>query len=187
MSPPELSLTTHVSTWRPELPNAAAHGVKAPQSIYRSPRALLILVAFVAMVLGVGGLIGASNTPGPWFAALDKPFFNPPSWVFGPVWSVLYVMIGIAGWRIFMVAPKSTAMMLWGAQMLLNWAWSPVWFGLQWLWPALVIIVTLLVVIVMFYREARRVDRAAAWLLLPYAAWVSFATLLNLAIAVLNP
>src|SRR5690606_19345956 len=118
--------------------------------------------------------------------ALEKPFFNPPSWVFGPVWTALYVLIAIAGWRIWMIEPASRAMRAWFAQMLVNWAWSPVFFLGELLWGALAVIVVMLALIVTFIVLARKIDRIAAWLFVPYLAWVSFATLLNLSIAVLN-
>ncbi len=68
----------------------------------KTPRALLLLAAFILVVFAVGALIGVSTAPGEWYASLNKPPFNPPNWLFGPVWSTLYVLIAIAGWRTFM-------------------------------------------------------------------------------------
>lgn len=144
------------------------------------------LLAFVVVVVGVGIAIGFTTAPGEWYAALEKPVFNPPSWVFGPVWTVLYVLIAISGWRIWMVAPRSGAMAAWVLQMVLNWLWSPVFFGAEMPWLALAIIVALLGTIAWFVTQARRLDRTAAWLFAPYAAWVAFATLLNGSIALMN-
>lgn len=153
---------------------------------YRSPRSLALLVAFLVVVIGVGGAIGIGNVPGAWYEGLSKPPFNPPNWVFAPVWFALYVMIAVAGWRTFMRAPGGVAMRVWVAQMLLNWAWSPVWFTLHLLWPAFAVIAALWLAIVAFIALARREDAVSAWLFVPYLAWVSFAGLLNLSIAILN-
>jgi len=152
----------------------------------RQPRALVALVVFLAVVIGVGALIGVSNTPDAWYEALAKPPFNPPNWVFAPAWFTLYVLIAIAGWRIFLRNPLSLPMGLWVAQMLLNWLWSPVWFTAHQPWTALAVIVALLVVILGFIAVSWRQDRVAALLFVPYAGWVAFATALNLSIAVLN-
>jgi benzodiazapine receptor len=153
---------------------------------HRSPRALLLLAAFILVVIGVGGLIGASNVPGIWYQGLQKLWFNPPSWVFAPAWITLYLLIAIAGWRTFLRDSTGQPMKLWGVQMLLNWAWSPVFFGLQLPWPAFGVIVALWLAILSFIVTSRRADTFSAWLFAPYIAWVSFAALLNLAIALLN-
>ncbi|MBX3596781.1 MAG: tryptophan-rich sensory protein [Rhizobiaceae bacterium] len=153
---------------------------KNPQS------GLASAMAFIAIVVAVGLLIGYMTPPGQWYEGLQKPFFNPPGWVFGPVWTVLYVLIGIAGWRIWSIAPRSTAMMLWGAQMVLNWLWSPAFFALQSPALALAIIIAMLALVLLFIVNAWKLDRLAAWLFVPYAAWVSFATALNASIVYLN-
>jgi tryptophan-rich sensory protein len=153
---------------------------------YRTPRSWLTLGIFLVIVIGVGALIGTQSIPGAWYEGLTKPPFNPPNWIFGPVWFALYVMIAVAGWRIWMIDPNSRAMKIWFAQMALNWAWSPIWFIGQMLWPAFAVIVVILALIVAFILAARKRDRIAAWLFVPYLAWVSFATLLNLSIAILN-
>lgn len=152
----------------------------------RQPRSLLALALFLVVVIGVGSAIGILSVPGEWYAALQKPPFNPPSWVFAPVWFVLYVCIAVAGWLTFMRDASGTCMKVWVAQMLLNWLWTPVFFTLHLLWPAFAIIVLLLLLILVFIGNRWSRDRAAAWLFVPYAAWVSFATLLNGAIAWLN-
>ncbi len=146
----------------------------------------LALVGFVVLVLGGGTLIGYLNLPGAWYAGLQKPFFNPPDWVFGPVWSVLYVLVAIAGWRIFCRAPYGTTMRVWWVQLVLNFLWSPTFFGLQLPGLGLVVIIALLVAIIGFVALARRIDRLAAWLFVPYVLWVAFATLLNFSIWWLN-
>lgn len=152
----------------------------------KTPRALLLLAAFILVVFAVGALIGVSTAPGEWYASLNKPPFNPPNWLFGPVWSTLYVLIAVAGWRTFMDDPRGLGMKLWVGQMLLNWAWSPTWFALHLLWPAFVIIAAMLALIVWFIVARWNKDRLSALMFLPYAAWVGFASVLNLSIAILN-
>lgn len=152
---------------------------------YRSPRSLWLLAGFLVVVIGVGALIGVTTAPGEWYQSLDKPVFNPPNWVFAPVWFALYVLIAIAGWRTFLREPGGMAMKLWGGQMLLNWLWSPV-FSLHWLWPAFVVIAALWVTVVAFITASRHDDTVSAWLFAPYLAWISFAAVLNLSIAILN-
>lgn len=152
----------------------------------KTPRALLLLAVFLAVVIGVGALIGISTAPGEWYANLNKPPFNPPNWLFGPVWFALYVLIAIAGWRAFLAEPNGLAMKLWYGQMVLNWLWSPIWFSLHLLWPAFIVIIAIFALILAFIQNRWRRDRVSAWLFVPYAAWVGFASLLNLAIATLN-
>lgn len=158
----------------------------AAQNRFSSRRSWLIVVAFVVVVVVVGGIIGTQSLPGVWYENLRKPPFNPPNWLFGPVWFTLYVLIGIAGARIFMTDRRSPAMKIWLVQMGLNWVWSPIWFVLHLIWPAFLVITLILASIVAFIVLAWRKDRVSAYLFLPYLAWVSFATLLNLAIGLLN-
>lgn len=149
-------------------------------------RRLISAVAFVAIIVAISLGIGYVTAPGQWYENLNKPAFNPPSWVFGPVWTVLYVLIAIAGWRIWRIAPKSGAMALWVAQMILNWLWSPAFFGAKAPALALAIILAMLASIALFIAEAWRLDRWSAGLFVPYAAWVAFATTLNGSIVLLN-
>ncbi len=146
----------------------------------------LIRIAFLALMLGGGILIGTLTAPGEWYAQLSKPVFNPPNWIFGPVWTGLYVLIAMAGWRQFEADRGSTAMKLWWAQLGLNFLWSPAFFVLQLPWFAFVIIVALLIVIALFIALVRNSDRISALAILPYFAWVAFATALNFSIAILN-
>ena len=151
-----------------------------------SAKPLLSLAPFLALTL-VGGLtIGALTAPGPWYAALDKPAFNPPGWIFAPVWTALYALIAVAGWRIWRRARGGLAMRLWWAQLALNFLWSPVFFALHQIGAALAVVLALLLTVLAFIAAAWRRDRMAAWLFVPYAAWVAFAALLNGAILALN-
>ena len=124
-----------------------------------------------------------------WFAALEKPAFNPPDWVFAPVWTTLYVMIAISGARVWQreaSADRTKALQLWAAQLVLNGVWSPLFFGAKRPELALADIVLMLAAITAYALRARKVDAPAAWLMAPYLAWVSFATLLNAEIVRLN-
>jgi translocator protein len=144
------------------------------------------LAVFLVVVIGVGALIGIGNAPGDWYAGLDKPPFNPPNWVFGPVWTILYICIAVAGWRIWKIAPSGMTMKFWYAQMAANWIWSPFFFSLQLLWPALAICLVMWILILAVVTTARPVDPLASWLMVPYLAWVGFAGLLNASLAWLN-
>ena len=144
------------------------------------------LLVFVVGVVGIGWLIGATNLPGAWYAALAKPGFVPPNWAFPVAWTILYVMIAIAGWRTFRRDPRGRAMLVWAAQLALNFAWSPVMFTMHQIGAALVILIGLFVAIVTYISLETSRDRLAAALFVPYAAWVAFAGVLNASIWRLN-
>lgn len=143
------------------------------------------LIAFLLMVLAAA-LAGAMAVPDAWFAALQKPGFNPPNWVFGPAWTVLYAMMAVAAWRVYRIAGFCMAIGLWLAQLIVNALWSPFFFGLHRIDLALVDIVILDLLVLATTVRFLRHDRVAAWLMLPYLAWIAFATLLNAAIWQLN-
>ncbi|CAN7534261.1 MULTISPECIES: TspO/MBR family protein [Ensifer] len=146
----------------------------------------LVYTVFIAAVLGLGLLIGYNNIPGEWYQSLAKPVFNPPNWIFAPVWSVLYVMIGIVGARLFLDHRRTAAMRLWLAQMIFNFLWSPLFFGLQDIASALIVIIALLIAVAGVIVASWQRDRASALLFLPYLAWVAFATVLNGSIFLMN-
>jgi len=157
-------------------------------------REALGLAGFLALcfaVAGAGGAITATSV-GDWYQALAKPAFNPPDWVFGPVWTLLYALIAVAGWRVWRVrgwtrnGALSAELLAWSVQLGLNLCWSFVFFGARLIGAALIEIVVLLAAIAVTARLFQRVDRVAAWLLAPYAVWVAFATLLNAALWRLN-
>lgn len=153
---------------------------------------LVALALFVALCLGIGAL-GAAVTAGSvktWYAELVKPSFNPPDKVFGPVWTILYVMMGVAAWRVWRAADRDTTrgpLTLFALQLALNLGWSVVFFGLQKIGAAVATIVVLDVAVIVTTLAFRSVDRLAGLLMLPYLAWVAFATVLNIAIWRLNP
>jgi translocator protein len=144
------------------------------------------LVLFVALVLGGGLIIGFVTTPGAWYATLSKPPFSPPNWIFAPVWSTLYFIIAVAGWRVWIKDGNSAPMKLWWGQLALNFIWSPIFFSGHRIDIALGVIVLLLITIIGFMVITWRQDKIASLLFAPYAAWVAFASVLNGAIWLLN-
>ena len=144
------------------------------------------LLLFLTLVIGGGLVIGFLTAPGDWYGQLAKPAFNPPPWIFGPVWVALYIFIATAGWRVWQRNRVGLQMKLWWTQLVLNFLWSPVFFSAHQIGLALVVILLLLVTILGFVATAWRQDRVAAWMFMPYAAWVAFASLLNAAIFALN-
>jgi translocator protein len=145
----------------------------------------------VLTCLAAGGLGSAFTAPaiGAWYAGLNKPSFNPPNWIFGPVWTTLYVLMAVAAWRVWRqraARPVRLALWLFGVQLALNAAWSPIFFGLHRPLAAMIDLAMLWVALVVTLVVFWRVDRTAGFLLLPYLAWVSFAGVLNAALVVLN-
>lgn len=150
-----------------------------------------ILIA-VGICLIVGSISGGSTASSltDWFATLEKPVFNPPGWIFGPVWTILYIMMGIAAGRVWAMGMDTPgvkrALSIFGIQLLLNFMWSIIFFGLQEIAWALVDIVLLWVMIILTMRAFKPLDKTAYLLLWPYLLWVSFATVLNASILYLN-
>lgn len=145
-------------------------------------RAYGMLLLFLLIVAGVS-FFGAQFRPGEWYQQLLKPGWTPPNWIFPMVWSVLYLMIAVAGWLIFS-GSDVIAKSLWVIQMVLNGIWSWLFFGMHLIGFALVDIVALFVCL--SWLLASRISRAAAWLLAPYLIWVAYAAALNSAIYLLN-
>lgn len=151
----------------------------------------LMLGVFLLLCFGVAGISSWITSPqiSDWYATISKPAWTPPSWVFGPVWTTLYAMMAVAGWRIWLLAPsagRTWALGLFAIQLALNFAWSPTFFALHRLGLSVGIIVALWLAIGGFVIAAWPLSRTAAWLFVPYWVWVSFASALNLAIWRLN-
>jgi len=144
------------------------------------------LIVFLIVVFAVA-LIGATAKPDAWYAGLQKPAFNPPNWLFAPVWTILYIAMAIAAWRVYVRRGFDASLALWSLQLALNAAWSPLFFDLHAIPLALVDIALLLLAVAatawLFFRR----NRVAGGLMLPYAAWVALATLLTYSIWRLNP
>lgn len=149
-------------------------------------RAVFSFLVFLLLVVGAA-TVGAGSPPGPWYAALNKPPLNPPSWLFGPVWSILYLCIATAGWLIWRSGrERGLPLILWGGQLALNALWSLLFFGLQRPGMALIDILALLCLLVITTVVFFRVQPLSGWLMVPYALWVSFAAYLNAGLWYLN-
>jgi tryptophan-rich sensory protein len=149
---------------------------------------LIVFVALCGIVSGIGGFITATSIDS-WYQALQKPVFNPPDWVFPPVWTTLYIFMAVAGWRVWRRARFDAgrkALAVFGVQLGLNLAWSFLFFGLQQIGLALVEVVILLVAIIANTILFWRIDRLAGALFVPYALWVAYAIMLNASIFLLN-
>ena len=152
---------------------------------------LVKAIISIAIPLGIGALGSLFTTPeiDGWFRTLQKPSWNPPDWVFGPVWTVLYVLMGIAFflvWKADRQTGKSTAVTLYVIQLVLNLGWSFVFFNRHAIGWAVAEIAVLWLFILLTIFSFARFHKAAAWLLVPYISWVSFAAILNYTIWQLN-
>lgn len=135
----------------------------------------------------VGSFATVPNIPS-WYADLNKPPLLPPNEVFGPVWTLLYILMGVALALVILrqTGSKTSAYFWFSAQLLLNTLWSIVFFGLHLPWVAAIIIALLIASIIMTILTFRKLVPATIWLLIPYLAWVCFATYLNVGVAILN-
>jgi len=152
-------------------------------------RRVLVLIGFLVLCYGAAALGGWLTLPGlPWLETLKKPEFNPPSWVFGPVWTALYTMMAVSGWFAYEAKPSTRwlSMLLFGTQLGLNVTWSLLFFYLRQPGWSLVEIVVLLIAIWTYVGFHAAISRTAAWLFVPYGLWVGFATLLNFELWRLN-
>lgn len=137
----------------------------------------------------VGSVYTISSIP-TWYVHLVKPFFSPPNYLFGPVWTTLYALMGVSIFRILEVKKRDSkvreAINLFWIQLFLNGIWTPIFFGSKRLFLALTVIVFMWVYIVKTIKAFGKIDKLSSYLLYPYIAWVSFATLLNFSIWFLN-
>ena len=156
-----------------------------------APRQYLILILFCLVCIGTGALggVATSSSVSTWYPTLQKPVFNPPDWVFAPVWTALYLIMAVAAWRVWLKAEgqaKFKALQMFWFQLALNLLWSILFFGMRQIGFALAEIVLLLLAILITTLLFWRTDRLAGMLMLPYIAWVSFATILNASLWMLN-
>ncbi len=150
---------------------------------------MLLFFAFVCFAAAAAGSAWTSSSVDTWYAQLHKPALNPPNWIFGPVWSVLYLCMATSAWLVWRVAGWSGgryALVLFFVQLGLNVTWSALFFGLRLPGAALVEVLVLLLAIIATAISFLPFSRTAFWLLIPYAAWVSFASHLNAEIWRLN-
>ena len=149
----------------------------------------LLVAVLVAEIAGSAPAFVTAGATGTWYADLARPAFTPPDWVFGPVWTLLFALMGTAAYLVFRDGrgrQRWSALLLFGGQFALNIAWTLVFFGLQSPVGGLLVIVVLWAAIVATIGAFHRVRPAAAWLLVPYLGWVSVAAVLNLGIVRLN-
>jgi translocator protein len=150
----------------------------------------LVSVPAIVLLGSLSGWLSNSGYGNDWFDALDKPFFMPPGWAFGVVWPILYALLGIAVALILAEPPseaRQKALILFGVQLALNYAWSPLFFAAHAVKLALLTIVVMAAVAAMTAGQFWRIRRVAGALMLPYLAWLCFAAALNAAIDRLNP
>lgn len=144
----------------------------------------IIKVLLALIPLGVGAVAGIATATGidDWYRFLDKPAFNPPNWLFGPVWTVLYVLMGATVYRLLSKAPgkdRKRALTVFWIQLALNGVWSFIFFNAHQLGWALVEIILIWIAILWMIFTTSRVDKTGAYLQIPYLLWVSFASVLN--------
>ena len=144
-----------------------------------------VLLCQMAGIIGAGLTATSVQT---WYVTLNKPWFSPPNWLFGPAWLTLYTLMGLATFWVSQKKSKESqqAVKIFLVHLVLNALWSPVFFGLKQVFLALILIVTIWVFIVILIKKYWKINKISAVLLVPYLAWVSFASLLNLAIWRLN-
>jgi benzodiazapine receptor len=136
----------------------------------------LLVFVLLAVIAASSGIL---FKPGQWYQSLRKPRWTPPNWLFGPVWSVLYIMIAVAGWMIWNAAPTSAAMWFWGLQLVVNATWSGVFFGMRRMDLAFYDIGLLWILVAAFILTSAGISTVAALLFVPYLIWVSIAGALN--------
>ncbi len=149
------------------------------------PKTFPKLLLSIGICLGagiVGSFFTISSIP-TWYVTLNKPSFSPPNWIFGPVWTILYILMGIS---LYLVWTKKKIPPVFWIQLILNAAWSVIFFGLKNPTLALIEIAALWIVIVLTIKAFSKINKLAGRLLIPYLLWVSFASILNLMIVLLN-
>ncbi len=153
---------------------------------------VLLLIGCIALplIIGAFGSYFTMASISGWYVTLAKPWFTPPNWLFGPAWTILYILMGISLWLVIKDGireqPIRKGIILFLVQLLVNLLWSVIFFGMRSPLGGLVTILILIALIVMTIRQFRIVSTRAAYLLVPYLCWTAFATILNAAIVILN-
>ena len=149
---------------------------------------------FIALVICFGaaalGSVATNPAIATWYAALNKPVFTPPNWLFGPAWTLLYCLMAVAAWLVWEKGwdkkEVRVALAVFAAQLAVNSLWSFLFFAWHAPWLAYIGILALWLLILLAILKFWKIDKIAAWLLVPYILWVSFASFLNLGVALLN-
>lgn len=151
----------------------------------------LVISIVACQCAGIIGSVFTTPAIPTWYATLQKPAFTPPNWLFAPAWITLYLLMGIAAFLIWRVGLENrrvrTALIIFLVQLVLNSLWSVVFFGMQSPLYGVIVIIVLWLAILLTMLKFARIASAAAWLMLPYILWVSFASALNISIWLLNP
>ncbi len=151
----------------------------------------ILLCVVICLAVGYLSSITTQSSIKTWYPTIEKPIFNPPNWVFAPVWTLLFILMGIAAGRVWNQLETNKelvkkGLLFFGVQLALNALWSYLFFGLQNIFLALIEIILLWLVIYETYLIFKKIDKKASYLLLPYLAWVGFATILTASIFWLN-
>lgn len=150
---------------------------------------LIVSIAICLLAGGLGTIFTIPSIP-TWYATLVKPSFSPPNYLFGPVWTILYILMGISLYLIWKKGTKTQkvreALMIFGLQLFLNAVWSPIFFGARNLFVALIVIIFMWYFILKTILSFGKINKTASYLLYPYLAWVSFASILNFSVWMLN-
>ena len=151
---------------------------------------LLVLCIAVPLIIGIIGSVFTMPEVGNWYAGLHKPSFNPPAWIFGPVWTLLYILMGISLWLVIKDGmssrPVQQAVALFAVQLGLNLAWSIIFFGMHLIAVAFIEILVLFVFIMATTLAFKRINPTAGWLFIPYICWTAFASVLTGTLWLLN-
>ena len=150
----------------------------------------LVISILIPLTAGFIGAFFTTQSIATWYATLSKPAFSPPNWIFGPAWTLLYILMGISLYMVWTSERNKSiksASALFGAQLGLNVLWSIIFFGLKSPFYAFIEIIMLWIAIVLTIRSFQKISRPAALLLVPYVLWVSFAAFLNYSVWMLNP
>ena len=151
---------------------------------------LLVLCIAIPLIIGLIGSVFTMPEVGGWYAGLQKPSFNPPAWLFGPVWTLLYILMGISLWLVIRGGissrPVQQAVALFAVQLGLNLAWSIIFFGMHLIAAAFIEILILFAFIVATTLTFKRINPSAGWLFVPYICWTAFASVLTGTLWLLN-
>lgn len=150
----------------------------------------LIISILICNSAGFIGVVFTSSAIPTWYDSLKKPPFSPPNWIFGPVWTILYTLMGISAYFVWRQgindSQVKTALIIFGVQLFLNALWSPIFFGFRALFAGLIVIIIMWIAILLTILAFLKISTVAAVLLIPYILWVSFATILNFSLWILN-
>lgn len=153
---------------------------------------LVFFFALIIVVQTFGNLMTMPNIQ-PWYNSLNHPFWRPPNWVFGPVWTILYVMLAIVGWRLWISFDgsigrklKQPVIIFYFLQLFFNFLWSPLFFGLHWIDTAVLDLILIILFTIALLKRTFPINRACGYALIPYLLWLSYALSLNAALQYLN-